>query len=50
MNMKLKFFIVSVCCLWIFQGIVQAQSMYGDAVQFSREEDETGRVCGGQMA
>ena len=30
--MKLKFFIVSVCCLWIFQGIVQAQSMYGDAV------------------
>lgn len=32
MNMKLKFFIVSVCCLWIFQGIVQAQSMYGDAV------------------
>ena len=32
MNMKRKIFIVSVCCLWIFQGIVQAQSMYGDAV------------------
>ena len=32
MNIKLKHFILSVCCLWIFQGVVQAQSMYGDAV------------------